>query len=129
MKSVLLALMLVALSQPTHAEDCPLIGKWKSDKGKTLPHLYGVKNMRPSTRAQISKILGKMVVEYPSCSEYIVELDGEISRGALEVVSYKGNVLNARAEGEEETSRFVFEGDCYYTMSKPFMMKEYFCRI
>ena len=42
----------------TWANDCPLDGTWKSDKGKTLQELYKT-NIKQSVKSKISKKFGK----------------------------------------------------------------------
>ncbi|WP_317930476.1 hypothetical protein [Halioxenophilus sp. WMMB6] len=110
------------------ADDCPLVGTWKSDKGKTIADVYRSK-LPATAKTALTKMLGKMVVEYPDCTQASYTFEGQTTTSQLELVSYSGNTVILKDPTNGEESNIQLEGDCYSVVMAPLAITEYFCRV
>jgi hypothetical protein len=110
------------------AAACPLNGKWKSDKAKTLAELNGT-NISADRKAKLSKLFGRMVVDYKDCKTAVVDFGGKKSEFNFKVVEESPSALVIKDAESGEMTRMTLEGNCYSVPVKGMGFNEHFCKL
>ena len=112
------------------ADDCPLLGKWKSDEARTLASISTTDALSAGAANAISQdVFGRMIHEW-TCTDFRAYPDDSESADAvtyrIEGREAEWYVVTVYGATEYEL-RIAVEGECYKVQMPARKFYEYFC--
>jgi hypothetical protein len=115
--------------------DCPLVGKWRSNEKATLEQMQKYANLTEEQRNIFSNIFGKLTLEY-TCSKVTSYYKDSIVAKDMKykIIKREGSLLEIKYYAPEllggiTTRQITLVGDCYYLPVGRFTFSEVFCRV
>ena len=132
-KQIVIGILLMIISGCALADysDNILIGKWKSDKEKTLAYIKNVYPDVPQKElTEIEKLLGTLIVTF-SENEVITDMAGvQLGKGKYKILLVTDSLIVIEDEKDGSIVWYRDGVDSYYLVSTyPYMPREYFKKI
>jgi len=99
--------------------DSRLIGKWQSDKEKTIKYLWHKPGISEENRKKFEDLFGRLVIEYTS-NEMRSNLDGSTDRGPYFVIAKDRDSVVIQIkdiDGEPKLVHIHFTENGYFVLS------------
>ena len=132
--AISLCLFLI-ISCATTRNDCPLVGKWRSNEKATLEQMEKYGNLTEEQRNIFLNIFGKLTLQF-TCSEVTSYYNDSLVAKDVkyEIIKREGNLLEIKYYAPEilggtTTKRITLVGDCYYLPLERFTFSEVLCRV
>lgn len=127
--------LFLTTSCATARNDCPLIGKWRSNERASLEEMEKYGNLTEEQRNIFLNIFGKLTLEYTYSKVTSYYEDNLVAKDMkYEIFKREGNLLEIKYHAPEllggtNTKRITLVDDCYYLALERFTFNEVFCRV